>query len=36
VQKGIRELTLNGEKLEGSLVPADRLKEVNTVIAVMG
>lgn len=36
VQKGIRELTLNGEKLEGSLVPANRLKEVNTVIAVMG
>lgn len=36
VQKGIRELTLNGEKLSGNLVPASKLKDENFVIAVMG
>lgn len=35
-QKGIRELTLNGEKLSGNLVPATKLKAENVVVAVMG
>jgi N,N'-diacetylchitobiose phosphorylase len=35
-QKGIRELTLNGEKLSGNLIPAGKLKDENVVIAVMG
>jgi cellobiose phosphorylase len=34
--KGIASLELNGEKLEGSLVPAGMLKAENTVVAVMG
>jgi N,N'-diacetylchitobiose phosphorylase len=34
--KGIRELSLNGEKLPGNLVPANMLKAENAVLAVMG
>nr|MBP7480132.1 N,N'-diacetylchitobiose phosphorylase [Spirochaetaceae bacterium] len=36
VQKGIVSLILNGEKLSNTLLPADKLKDTNTVIAVMG
>jgi N,N'-diacetylchitobiose phosphorylase len=36
VCKGIASLELNGERLEGELVPADRLEEENVVVAVMG
>ncbi len=36
VEKGIRELTLNGEKLSGCLLPIEKLKDENTVRAVMG
>jgi N,N'-diacetylchitobiose phosphorylase len=36
VCKGIKEVTLNGVKLEGNLIPADRLKAENTVVAIMG
>ncbi len=36
VCKGIVELTLNGEKVEGNVIPADKLKADNTVVAVMG
>jgi N,N'-diacetylchitobiose phosphorylase len=36
VEKGVVALTLNGEKIEGNLVPAARLDGVNEVIAVMG
>lgn len=36
VCKGIAELTLNGEKLTGSVIPADKLKDENTIVAVMG
>jgi cellobiose phosphorylase len=35
-QKGVQSLTLNGEKLSGNLVPADKLKDQNTVIALLG
>ncbi|MBN2201476.1 N,N'-diacetylchitobiose phosphorylase, partial [bacterium] len=36
VEKGIRELTLNGEVLSGNLLPIQKLKDENTVRAVMG
>jgi hypothetical protein len=36
VNKGIKEVTLNGEKLSGSLIPADKLKAENVVVATMG
>jgi cellobiose phosphorylase len=36
VNKGIKEVTLNGEKISGNLIPADKLKETNVVVAVMG
>jgi cellobiose phosphorylase len=36
VQKGIASLTLNGEKLSSALLPAEKLKDTNTVVAVMG
>lgn len=36
VCKGIKELVLNGEKLTGNLLPADRLKAENEVRALLG
>ena len=36
VQKGIKELFLNGEKMTGNIVLAEKLKEKNTVLAIMG
>ena len=33
---GVKELYLNGEKLDGSLVPADKLTDVNEVKVVLG
>ncbi len=36
VSKGIKELTLNGERIEGNLVPVEKLKADNVVVAVMG
>ena len=36
VCKGIVSLELNGEKLDGILIPAEKLKADNTVVAVMG
>jgi cellobiose phosphorylase len=34
--KGVAELTLNGERLPGNLLPADRLKAENSVTVLMG
>jgi len=34
--RGVKLLTLNGEKLPGNLIPAERLGEKNVVIVVMG
>jgi N,N'-diacetylchitobiose phosphorylase len=34
-EKGVREITLNGEKIVGDLIPVEKLKDVNTVIALM-
>lgn len=36
VESGVRELWLNGEKLEGCLIPADKMVEKNTVKVVLG
>ncbi len=36
VQSGVKELTLNGEKLEGNYVPADKLADVNEIKVVLG
>jgi len=36
VEKGIAELTVNGEAVEGNLVPLDKMTETTEVIAVMG
>ncbi len=35
-ESGVKELVLNGEKLEGNYVPADKLKDVNEIAVVMG
>ena len=36
VQKGVRTLVLNGEPLEGNLIPAGRLRDENQVLVEMG
>ena len=36
VQSGVREIILNGEKLTGNYVPADKLAAVNEIKVVMG
>lgn len=37
VESGIKSLTLNGKKLDGNFVPADKLKDgMNKIVAVMG
>ncbi len=36
VQKGVRKLLLNGEPLDGNLIPAERLTEENRVVVEIG
>ncbi|MBP5579986.1 MAG: N,N'-diacetylchitobiose phosphorylase, partial [Ruminococcus sp.] len=36
VQSGVRETILNGEKLAGNYVPADKLADVNEIKVIMG
>jgi cellobiose phosphorylase len=36
VQKGVREIILNGRRLEGNLIPFDRLKSENSIEVKMG
>ncbi len=36
VQSGVKEITLNGAKLEGNYVPADKLADVNEIKVVLG
>lgn len=36
VESGVKEIVLNGEKLEGNLIPACKLKENNEVTVVLG
>jgi cellobiose phosphorylase len=34
--RGVRSLTLNGDSLPGNLIPADKLKDRNQVVVVLG
>jgi cellobiose phosphorylase len=36
VQKGVRYIVINGERIEGNLIPLQRIKEENNVLVVMG
>jgi N,N'-diacetylchitobiose phosphorylase len=36
VQKGVKKLVLNGEEIEGNLIPPDRMKDKNKVTVIMG
>jgi cellobiose phosphorylase len=36
VQKGVARVTLNGEWIEGNLIPADRMRDENQAVVVMG
>jgi cellobiose phosphorylase len=36
VEKGVKTLSLNGEVLSGNVIPAEKLKDNNAVVAVMG
>jgi len=36
VEKGVASITLNGEKIEGQVVPFGKMKDVNEVVVVMG
>ncbi|MDE5582152.1 MAG: N,N'-diacetylchitobiose phosphorylase [Ruminococcus sp.] len=36
VESGVKELILNGEKLDGNYIPADMLKEVNEIKIILG
>lgn len=36
LEKGVKSLTLNGEVLSGNLIPAEKLKDDNAVVVVMG
>jgi N,N'-diacetylchitobiose phosphorylase len=36
VQKGVSHVTLNGERIEGNLIAADRMQDENDVLVVMG
>jgi len=34
-QKGVKKITVNGEEIEGNIIPFDRMKEQNEVLVVM-
>jgi cellobiose phosphorylase len=36
VQKGVKQITVNGTDIQGNLIPCDVMKDENTVIVVMG
>lgn len=36
VESGVASIVLNGEKLEGNLIPADKLKDENEVVVTLG
>ncbi len=36
VESGVKSVTLNGETLDGKLIPADKLKEQNDIVVTMG
>jgi cellobiose phosphorylase len=36
VESGVKEITLNGEKLDGNYIPASKLTDENKITVVMG
>lgn len=36
VQSGVKEITLNGEKLDGNYIPADKLNDTNEITVILG
>ena len=36
VQKGVSHFVLNGERIEGNLIAADKMQDENKVVVVMG
>jgi len=36
VQKGIKKITLNGQTIEGSLIPVSKMQKENEVVVEMG
>jgi N,N'-diacetylchitobiose phosphorylase len=36
VQKGVKSLKLNGQEINGNLIPVEQLQEKNTIVVVMG
>jgi cellobiose phosphorylase len=36
VEKGVKSMTLNGESIDGNVVPFAKMKDVNEVVVVMG
>jgi len=36
VQKGVRYIVINGERIDGNLIPLQKIKEENNVIVTMG
>ena len=36
VEKGVKSVTLNGEKIEGNVIPFAKMKDMNDVVVVMG
>jgi cellobiose phosphorylase len=36
VQKGVRSIEINGEKIEGNVIPVEKMKEENSVVVEMG
>ena len=36
VESGVKEIVMNGEKLEGNYIPADKLKDVNDIVVTLG
>ena len=36
VQQGVSKVVLNGEEIEGNLVPVDGMRDENDITAVMG
>ncbi len=36
IEKGVKKITINNKKVEGNLIPLDKMKENNEVVVVMG
>ena len=36
VEKGVEQVMVNGERLAGKCIPAEKLKQENTIVVIMG